>query len=126
MDWEQSKLGNLVEIKDSARISNIYWQEDGIPYLRSSDLVDYTASGALFISKQTYNTFSSKTGSPKKGDVLFTSGGTIGIPTLKKDDSLIYVQGGSILYAKTSNSVKLDGRFLVNYFYKAPMSRIRT
>ncbi|WP_349305051.1 restriction endonuclease subunit S [Latilactobacillus sakei] len=119
MDWEQSKLGNLVEIKDSARISNIYWQEDGIPYLRSSDLVDYTASGALFISKQTYNTFSSKTGSPKKGDVLFTSGGTIGIPTLKKDDSLIYVQGGSILYAKTSNSVKLDGRFLVNYFYNS-------
>ncbi|WP_413481185.1 restriction endonuclease subunit S [Latilactobacillus sakei] len=118
-DWEQSKLGNLVEIKDSARISNIYWQEDGIPYLRSSDLVDYTASGALFISKQTYNTFSSKTGSPKKGDVLFTSGGTIGIPTLKKDDSLIYVQGGSILYAKTSNSVKLDGRFLVNYFYNS-------
>ncbi|MCM1635045.1 restriction endonuclease subunit S [Latilactobacillus sakei] len=100
-------------------MSNIYWQEDGIPYLRSSDLVDYTASGALFISKQTYNTFSSKTGSPKKGDVLFTSGGTIGIPTLKKDDSLIYVQGGSILYAKTSNSVKLDGRFLVNYFYNS-------
>ncbi|USF98492.1 hypothetical protein A4W81_06345 [Latilactobacillus sakei] len=50
---------------------------------------------------------------------MFTSGGTIGIPTLKKDDSLIYVQGGSILYAKTSNSVKLDGRFLVNYFYNS-------
>src|SRR5699024_6613784 len=48
-DWEQRKLGDIADIKDSARISNELWVENGIPYLRSSDLVNGELNGELFI-----------------------------------------------------------------------------
>ena len=114
--WEQRKLGDIADIKDSARISNELWVENGIPYLRSSDLVNGELNGELFISKETYEGYASKTGAPQKDDVLFTSGGKVGIVYHKKDESPVYVQGGAVLYVKTSTSNLLDGSFLSIYF----------
>ena len=115
-DWEQRKLGDIADIKDSARISNELWVENGIPYLRSSDLVNGELNGELFISKETYEGYASKTGAPQKDDVLFTSGGKVGVVYHKKDESPVYVQGGAVLYVKTSTSNLLDGSFLSIYF----------
>lgn len=115
-EWDKSKLGEIAEIKDSARISNEFWTKEGIPYLRSSDLINNELKGKLFISKETYDKYSSKTGAPQKGDVLFTSGGKVGVVYYKEDNSLVYVQGGAVLYVKTSTSEKLDGSFLSVYF----------
>ena len=114
--WEQRKLGGIADIKDSARISNELWVENGIPYLRSSDLVNGELNGELFISKETYEGYASKTGAPQKDDVLFTSGGKVGVVYHKKDESPVYVQGGAVLYVKTSTSNLLDGSFLSIYF----------
>ena len=114
--WEQRKLGDIADIKDSARISNELWVENGIPYLRSSDLVNGELNGELFISKETYEGYASKTGAPQKDDVLFTSGGKVGVVYHKKDESPVYVQGGAVLYVKTSTSNLLDGSFLSIYF----------
>jgi type I restriction enzyme S subunit len=115
------KLGELAEIKDSARISNEFWVEEGVPYLRSSDLANEKLQGELFISKETYEGFVLKTGSPQKGDVLFTSGGEVGVVYHKEDKSPIYVQGGAILYIKTSTSKLLDGSFMSIYFMSPRM-----
>ena len=114
--WEQRKLGDIADIKDSARISNELWVENGIPYFRSSDLVNGELNGELFISKETYEGYASKTGAPQKDDVLFTSGGKVGVVYHKKDESPVYVQGGAVLYVKTSTSNLLDGSFLSIYF----------
>ena len=114
--WEQRKLGDIADIKDSARISHELWVENGIPYLRSSDLVNGELNGELFISKETYEGYASKTGAPQKDDVLFTSGGKVGVVYHKKDESPVYVQGGAVLYVKTSTSNLLDGSFLSIYF----------
>ena len=114
--WEQRKLGDIADIKDSAGISNELWVENGIPYLRSSDLVNGELNGELFISKETYEGYASKTGAPQKDDVLFTSGGKVGVVYHKKDESPVYVQGGAVLYVKTSTSNLLDGSFLSIYF----------
>ena len=118
--WEQYKLGEIVDIKDSARISNVLWESDGVPYLRSSDLADTGVGGELFISDETYLSYKNRTGAPEKDDVLFTSGGKVGITYHKVDDNPVYVQGGSILYAKTSTSSKLSGKYL-NSFFSSPM-----
>ena len=115
-EWKERKLGEIAEIKDSARISNEFWVEKGVPYLRSSDLVNNELQGELFISKETYNKYSLQTGFPQKGDVLFTSGGKVGVTHHKEDDSDVYVQGGAILYVKTSTSEILKGSFLNIYF----------
>ncbi len=120
-DWEQRKLGEIADVKDSARISNELWVENGIPYLRSSDLVNGELNGELFISNDTYEKYASKTGAPQKDDVLFTSGGKVGIVYHKMDDSPVYVQGGAVLYVKTSTSVLLEGSFLSVYFSSPKM-----
>lgn len=122
-EWKQFKLGEVVEIKDSARISNALWVSKGVPYLRSSDLVDSGITGELFISDETYQSYKSKTGAPEKDDVLFTSGGKVGVVYHKVDDNPVYVQGGSILYAKTSKSSELSGTYLATYFSTPMMIR---
>lgn len=122
-EWSSSKLGEIAEVKDSARISNEYWLENGIPYLRSSDLVNDDLKGELFISKETYDKYASKTGAPEKDDMLFTSGGKIGVVYHKEDNSLVYVQGGAVLYVKTSKSKILEGAFLSTYFSTYKMKK---
>lgn len=122
-EWSSSKLGEIAEVKDSARISNEYWLENGIPYLRSSDLVNDDLKGELFISKETYDKYASKTGAPEKDDMLFTSGGKIGVVYHKEDNSLVYVQGGAVLYVKTSKSKILEGAFLSIYFSTYKMKK---
>ena len=115
-DWKQRKLGELAEIKDSARIPNAEWSESGVPYIRASDITNEDASGALFISHERYEFYKNKTGAPAKGDVLFNGGGEIGKTMLNSSDSPIYVQGGAVLYARTSVSDSLDGQYLKTYF----------
>jgi hypothetical protein len=55
---------------------------------------------------------------------LFNSGGDIGFSILKTDDSPVYVQGGAILYARTSQSKEIDGGYLNVYFSTPQMKSI--
>ena len=114
--WEQRKLGELAEIKDSARIPNAEWSDFGVPYIRASDITNEDASGVLFISHERYEFYKNKTGAPAKGDVLFNGGGEIGKTMLNSSDSPIYVQGGAVLYARTSVADSLEGQYLKTYF----------
>jgi len=114
--WEEKKLGEVVQIKDSARIPNELWAESGVRYLRSSDLENRGQDGKLFISIDAYEDYKSKTGAPEYGDVLFNSGGNIGLSLLMTDNKPLYVQGGAILYARTSQSKDIDGGYLNVYF----------
>ncbi|WP_342514620.1 restriction endonuclease subunit S [Sporosarcina sp. FSL K6-1522] len=117
--WEQRKLGEVAEIKDSARIPNSKWQVEGVPYLRSSDLSSSRIGGELFLSIEDYEAYAQKTGVPEIGDLLFASGGDIGLAVYKDNDTPVYVQGGSILYVKTSKSKSLLGLFL-KYAFESP------
>ena len=115
-DWEQRKLGEVCEIKDSARIPNSEWSESGIPYIRASDVTNENTDGVLFISQERYEFYKNRTGAPTKKDVLFNGGGEIGKSLLITDEKPIYVQGGAVLYARTSKSRELVGQYLKTYF----------
>ena len=115
-DWEQRKLGELAEIKDSARIPNTEWSEYGVPYIRASDITNENTNGVLFISLERYEYYKARTGAPAQGDVLFNGGGEIGKALLNDDIRPIYVQGGAVLYVRTSISDSLDGQYLKTYF----------
>ena len=114
--WEQRKLGEVCEIKDSARIPNSEWSESGVPYIRASDVTNENTDGVLFISQERYEFYKNRTGAPTKDDVLFNGGGEIGKSLLITDKKPIYVQGGAVLYARTSKSRELVGRYLKTYF----------
>lgn len=115
-DWEQRKLGDVCEIKDSARIPNSEWSESGVPYIRASDVTNENIDGVLFISQERYEFYKNRTGAPTKDDVLFNGGGEIGKSLLIVDENPIYVQGGAVLYACTSESSELVGQYLKIYF----------
>ena len=115
-DWEQRKLGEVCEIKDSARIPNSEWSESGVPYIRASDVTNENTDGVLFISQERYEFYKNRTGAPTKDDVLFNGGGEIGKSLLITDKKPIYVQGGAVLYAQTSKSRELVGQYLKTYF----------
>ena len=114
--WEQRKLGEICEIKDSARIPNSEWVDSGVPYIRASDITNENLYGILFISKERYKFYKNRTGAPTKNDVLFNGGGEIGKSLLIMDERPIYVQGGAVLYACTSKANKLKGQYLKTYF----------
>ena len=114
--WEQRKLGELTEIKDSARIPNRLWREAGVPYIRASDISQENLRGALFIDEEDYAAYKAATGAPEKGDVLFNGGGEIGKAIINGNSSPIYVQGGAVLYARIAHSSLLDARYLVAAF----------
>ena len=114
--WEQRKLGEVCEIKDSARIPNSEWSESGVPYIRASDVTNENTDGVLFISQERYEFYKNRTGAPTKDDVHFNGGGEIGKSLLITDKKPIYVQGGAVLYARTSKSRELVGQYLKTYF----------
>ena len=115
-DWKKQRLSKLAEVKDSARIPNSLWTSKGVPYIRASDLTNDDLSGTLFLSSDTFSFYKNRTGAPEKGDVLFNGGGEIGKALLKPDDSDVYVQGGAVLYVKTSHAENLSGEYLTMYF----------
>ena len=120
--WEQRKLGELAEIKDSARIPNNEWSNSGVPYIRASDITNEDISGVLFISSESYDYYKARTGAPAQGDVLFNGGGEIGKAFLNTENTPIYVQGGAVLYVRTSKSTLLDGQYLKTFF-ETPMAQ---
>jgi type I restriction enzyme S subunit len=121
-NWEQRKLGELANVKDSARIPNDLWSDSGVPYIRASDLSNNDLSGVLFLSEETYSFYKNQAGAPISGDLLFNGGGEIGKAVLKRDDKPIYVQGGAVLYVQTSSATELVGEYLESYF-QSPLAK---
>ena len=115
-------MGELTEIKDSARIPNAEWSNSGVPYIRASDITNEDIRGVLFISLERYDYYKARTGAPAQGDVLFNGGGEIGKAFLNAENKPIYVQGGAVLYAQTSESTSLDGQYLKTFF-ETPMAQ---
>lgn len=114
-DRPMVELGSLANIKDGARVPNEYWKSEGIPYIRAKDLNDGMANVELYLTHEKYEEYRSKTGAPVSGDLIFVTGGNIGLSMFKSDNSPLYVQGGAILTVKTSESKLLDGKFLHYY-----------
>lgn len=109
------KLGDCAIVKDSVRVPKVEWRDTGIPYVRAKDLNDGLSNCELFLEKEVFAKYMRQTGSPENGDVLFVTGGNIGLSMYKNNDDPIYLQGGAVLCVKTSRSDVLNGKFLHYY-----------
>ncbi len=79
--WEQRKLGEVCEIKDSARIPQFpEWSKLGVSIYRGAVMLqtNNTKDAVLFISQNDMKFYKNRTGAPTKDDVLFNGGGEIG------------------------------------------------
>jgi len=115
--WKKKKLGDIFNITSSARVHKDEWTKEGVPFFRSSDVVATfkgTENTKAYIPFELYDSLSNKIGRVKKGDLLITGGGSIGIPFLIKDNEPIYFKDADLLWIK--NTDKTNGYFLYTFF----------
>ncbi|HAZ9368605.1 TPA: restriction endonuclease subunit S [Enterococcus faecium] len=114
-DWEERKLGDMMDVTSVKRIHQSDWTNSGIRFLRARDIVSAAKneepSDYLYISEEKYNEYSKNSGKVSQGDLLVTGVGSIGVPLLITDDNPIYFKDGNIIWFK--NEHKIDG----NFFY---------
>lgn len=114
-DWEERKLGDLMDVGSVKRVHQTDWRDSGIRFLRARDIVSESKheepADYLYIDEKMYNEYSALSGKVQKGDLLVTGVGTIGVPMLIKSDDPVYFKDGNIIWFKNKNAI--DG----NFFY---------
>lgn len=114
--WEEKKLGDVTDILSSKRIYKNEYVNEGIPFFRSSEIVDLYEYGytepKFFISKDRYDEINKKYVVPEVGDLLVTSVGTIG-KTWIVDERKFYYKDGNITQVKKNSSINMK---YLNYF----------
>ena len=116
-EWEEKALGDLFPITSAARVHKNEWTKSGVPFFRSSDVVSHfkgNENTKAFISHELYQELSAKVGRIKKGDMLVTGGGSIGIPYLAKTDEPLYFKDADLLWFKIRDVV--DSNYLYTFF----------
>lgn len=114
-DWEERKLGDLMDVGSVKRVHQTDWRDSGIRFLRARDIVSESKheepADYLYIDEKMYSEYSALSGKVQKGDLLVTGVGTIGVPMLIKSDDPVYFKDGNIIWFKNKNAI--DG----NFFY---------
>ena len=117
-DWEQRKLGDMMDVTSVKRIHQSDWTDSGVRFLRARDIVaeskNEEVSEPLFISQEKYDEYSAISGKVEKGDLLVTGVGTIGVPMLINSEKPLYFKDGNIIWFKNKNTI--DGRFFYHSF----------
>ena len=117
-DWEQRKLGELMNVTSVKRIHQSDWTDSGVRFLRARDIVSAAKNEEpddyLYISKEKYEEYSALSGKVSVSDLLVTGVGTIGVPYLVRNLEPLYFKDGNIIWFQ--NSDKIDGKFLFYSF----------
>jgi type I restriction enzyme, S subunit len=97
-------LGDLLEITSSKRIHMADYVASGIPFYRSKEVIERakgnSISTELFISHAQFDLIKQKFGSPRDGDILLTSVGTLGVPYVVRGDGDFYFKDGNLTWMR--------------------------
>lgn len=124
-DWKEYKLDELVEITSSKRIMRSEYQENGIPFFRSKEIIELNSGNEitteLFISKERFLEIKNKFGTPSYGDILLTSVGTLGVPYFVNYKEEFYFKDGNLTWFRKFNNI-LRSKYLY-YWFASPVGR---
>lgn len=117
-EWEQKKLGQLMDVGSVKRVHQSDWRDRGVRFLRARDIVSESKNKRpddfLYIDEELYKKYSAISGVVEKGDLLVTGVGTIGVPMLVESSEPLYFKDGNIIWFKNKNL--LDGHFFYYSF----------
>lgn len=106
--WQTIRLGDVCTISSSKRIFAKEYQTEGIPFYRGKEVIEKhngnKVSTELFISPKRYEEIKGKYEVPKKGDILLTSVGTLGIPWLVDEDDF-YFKDGNLTWLRCNTQI---------------------
>lgn len=114
----EKKLNEICTITSSKRIYRKEYEKSGIPFYRSKEVIqkhnNEPIDMELFISKERYHEIKTQFGVPKKGDILLTSVGTLGIPYYIDNDEKFYFKDGNLTWFKDFSN-EIHSKYL--YYY---------
>jgi len=99
----------------------------GIPFYRSKEVIERakgnSISTELFISHEQFDLIKQKFGSPRDGDILLTSVGTLGVPYVVRGDGDFYFKDGNLTWMRNF-SKEISPQFLY-YWLTSPQIQPR-
>jgi len=103
-DWREVTFDDILTVSSSKRIFYKEYVDIGIPFYRSKEIIELSKGGTtsteLFISEERFNEIDSKFGSPKEGDILLTSVGTLGVTYQVRKTDKFYFKDGNLTWFK--------------------------
>ena len=103
-NWEEKKLGELLTITSSKRIFYSEYVSSGVPFYRSKEIIELRNTGStnseLYIPNERFDEINNKFGSPKEGDILMTSVGTLGVAYRVRKTDKFYFKDGNLTWFK--------------------------
>jgi type I restriction enzyme, S subunit len=102
-------LGNLVSITKCIEVGSDEYLDEGIPFVRVSDISPFEITEEKYISKELY--FEIKQYQPKQGEILLSKDATPGIAYYLRECPLKMIPSGGILRLKLKDN-RLDGDYL--------------
>jgi len=124
--WEAVKLSALFDITSSKRVFQHEWKSEGVPFYRAREIVKLAKNGSveneLFISEDMYQSYKSRYGVPKVGDLLITGVGTVGHVYRVRNNSPFYFKDGNIIWFKSKNKVLSS---FIEQLYKNPKTKYK-
>ena len=117
-DWQEKRLGDLIQIGSSKRVLQQDWQDEGVPFYRTREIINL-ANGhpfrtPIYISKGLYEDLRRKYGVPQAGDILVTGVGSIGTAYLVDNEKIFYFKDGNVLWLRRTKA--LDPKYLYQAF----------
>ncbi len=102
-----NKLRDLVTIKKCVEVGSNEYQDDGIPFVRVSNLSPFEITQEKYISEKLYHEI--KQHQPQKGEILFSKDATPGIAYyLDQAPQRMIPSGGILRLKKKSGAIKSE------------------
>ena len=102
-------LGNLVSVKKCVEVGSGKYLEEGIPFVRVSNLSPFEITEEKYISEKLYTEI--KQHQPNKGEILFSKDATPGIAYYLNEQPRKMIPSGGILRLKNKTD-KVNNEFL--------------
>lgn len=106
--WEVKRLEDLTDVGSSKRIFYDEYVPEGVPFYRGKEVIELSKgksiSSELFISDLKFKEIKSRFDIPKKGDILISSVGTIGVSWLVDGFEEFYFKDGNLTWIKNYKS----------------------
>ena len=99
-DWDT--LGQLVSIRKCMEVGSKNYREEGVPFIRVSNLTPFEITEEKYISEDLYAEISQH--QPKQDEILFSKDGTPGIAHYLRDQPPKMIPSGGILRLKTKTN----------------------
>lgn len=116
--WEYVKISKLLEITSSKRIFHNEYVTSGVPFYRSKEIIELSTkpniSTELFITESRYNQIKENFDVPKKGDILLSAVGTLGVPFQVRNHKDFYFKDGNLVWFKNF-SKDISSDFVYNW-----------